>query len=214
MPGDRIENQLPSLFFRERVRHGCKQAMVHDDGRDFPDWESWRLGEVSDVYQPVTISKDIIKEGDYSVYGANGIIGKYTDYNHEYEQITIACRGTCGIVNFTKPKSWITGNSMIINLDNNRNIIKKFMYYELTSQNLKYLIGGSGIPQIIGSDLKKHKIYIPSLPEQQKIANFLSNIDELINSLEELLESAKLQKKWLLDNLVTGKIRLKEFRDE
>lgn len=68
------------------------------------------LGEIARIYQPQTISSTELTEDGFLVYGANGIIGKYKEYNHKTEQICITCRGnTCGMVNYTKPMSWITG---------------------------------------------------------------------------------------------------------
>nr|WP_257012942.1 restriction endonuclease subunit S [Prevotella intermedia] len=64
------------------------------------------LSEIAKIYQPQTISLSEFTEEGYLVYGANGIIGKYREYNHRTEQICITCRGnTCGMVNYTKPKS-------------------------------------------------------------------------------------------------------------
>mgnify|MGYP000523731721 CR=1 FL=1 len=61
------------------------------------------LSEIAQIYQPQTISSTELTEDGFLVYGANGIIGKYKDYNHETEQICITCRGnTCGMVNYTK----------------------------------------------------------------------------------------------------------------
>ena len=148
---------------------------------EFTDkWQEMRLGDICEIYQPQTIPQsDFTKEG-YNVYGANGIIGKYHSYNHEKEQIAIACRGnSCGAVNFTNPKSWITGNAMVINLDNSKNADKIFVYYVLLNSNLNYLVTGSGQPQIT-SNIKKHSIKLPTLAEQKKIAQVLSACDKEI----------------------------------
>ena len=69
------------------------------------EWEKVKLKEISEVYQPQTISQRELTDSGFDVYGANGIIGKYGRYNHEFEQVVIGCRGNCGAVNFTKPKS-------------------------------------------------------------------------------------------------------------
>ena len=47
------------------------------------------LSEIAQIYQPQTISSTELTEDGFLVYGANGIIGKYKDYNHETEQICI-----------------------------------------------------------------------------------------------------------------------------
>ncbi|HPB91842.1 MAG TPA: restriction endonuclease subunit S, partial [Rugosibacter sp.] len=64
-------------------------------------WSSTTLGESCDIYQPKTIStKEMVPEGAYPVFGANGIIGRYDKFNHEEPQLLITCRGaTCGSVN-------------------------------------------------------------------------------------------------------------------
>jgi type I restriction enzyme S subunit len=77
-------------------------------------WVEATLGEVCEMYQPKTIGlKDLISDGQYPVFGANGLIGYYDKYNHEDPQLLITCRGaTCGSVNISNPFSWITGNAM------------------------------------------------------------------------------------------------------
>ena len=177
---------------------------------EFTDkWQEMRLGDICEIYQPQTIPQsDFTKEG-YNVYGANGIIGKYHSYNHEKEQIAIACRGnSCGAVNFTNPKSWITGNAMVINLDNSKNADKIFVYYVLLNSNLNYLVTGSGQPQIT-SNIKNHSIKLPTLAEQKKIAQVLSACDKEIELLKSKFQCLKTQKRGLMQRLLNGKVRVK-----
>ncbi len=54
----------------------------------------------------------------------------------------------------------------------------------------------------------KHSIILPSLEEQNKIASFLSTIDEDIDNIKKLLELRKEQKKGLMQRLLTGEIRI------
>ena len=171
------------------------------------EWEKVKLKEISEVYQPQTISQRELTDSGFDVYGANGIIGKYGRYNHEFEQVVIGCRGNCGAVNFTKPKSWITGNAMVINLDNSTKSIKTFIYYLLSNTNFQYLISGSGQPQIT-SDIRYHEIKLPNLDEQQKIAEVLMACDDEINLLNLKLENLKKQKQGLMQKLLSGKVRI------
>lgn len=192
----------------EKYKKGVVQAIFsqklrfnNEKGNNYPNWDEKKLGEIAKTYQPVTISQNVLTEDGYLVYGANGIIGKYSKYNHELEQIAVTCRGnTCGTVNYTQPKSWITGNAMIINLDDSELADKRFVYYQLTHQNLNYLIAGSGQPQITGN-IKEHKIMIPSLLEQVKIVEFLTLLDKKIDLINKNLEQARLFKKSLLQQM-------------
>ena len=71
-------------------------------------WKTAKLGDVAKLYQPKTITKkEMSDDGEYPVYGANGIIGRYNCYNHEDSQLVIGCRGSCGEVNVTQEKCWI-----------------------------------------------------------------------------------------------------------
>ena len=58
------------------------------------------------MYQPKTIGKkDMSADGAYPVFGANGVMGRYHSFNHEEPQLVIGCRGACGSVHITEPKS-------------------------------------------------------------------------------------------------------------
>jgi hypothetical protein len=169
-------------------------------------WKKVRLGEIGEVYQPETISQSLLTEKGFKVYGANGVIGYYSRYNHENEQIAVVCRGsTCGLVNFTEAKSWITGNAMVINLDGNPNYSKLFVYEYLKNDNLNYLITGSGQPQIT-SEIKKHIIKVPSLKEQNAIAQILDTAHQELKLYEQKLQLLQAQNKTLMQKLLTGEV--------
>ena len=122
----------------------------------------------------------------------------------------ITCRGsTCGTVNRTYGPSWITGNAMVINVDKNKQIDKKFLFYCLLKDNFSSIISGSGQPQIVRNPLAKWKILLPPLPEQGKIADILSKADEEITLLTRKLSALKTQKTGLMQKLLTGQIRVK-----
>ena len=173
-------------------------------------WKEVKLGEIADLYQSQTISQEMLVDTGYPVYGANGFIGYFHKCNHDTWQIMITCRGsTCGTVNRTSGPSWITGNAMVINCDTYE-ICKLFLYYKLLLENFSSVISGSGQPQIVRSPLLKWKVNIPSdISEQQAIADVLSTADDEINLLNQKLEALKEQKKGLMQQLLTGQIRVK-----
>lgn len=70
---------------------------------------------------------------------------------------------------------------------------------------------GATINSINGGDLKKFKIPLPPLPEQKAIAQVLSTWDTAIQKTEALLAQKELRKKWLMQQLLTGKKRLEGF---
>ena len=158
------------------------------------------LSEIAQIYQPQTISSTELTEDGFLVYGANGIIGKYKDYNHETEQICITCRGnTCGIVNYTKPMSWITGNAMVINTDKYQDkVYKRYLYHFLTAYNFNSIISGSGQPQIVRTPLEKLKITLPPISEQKQKAMILDRIQDKIDINHKVLNLYIRQKQYQL----------------
>ena len=157
------------------------------------------LSEIAQIYQPQTISSAELTEDGFLVYGANGIIGKYKDYNHKTEQICITCRGnTCGMVNYTKPMSWITGNAMVINTDKYQDkVYKKYLYHYLSAYNFNSIISGSGQPQIVRTPLEKLKITLPTISEQKQKAMILDKIQDKIEINHNVLNLYILQKQYL-----------------
>lgn len=158
------------------------------------------LGEIAQIYQPQTISSTELTEDGFLVYGANGIIGKYKEYNHKTEQICITCRGnTCGMVNYTKPMSWITGNAMVINIDEHPNkVCKRYLYHYLSAYNFNSIISGSGQPQIVRTPLEKLEITLPSIFEQEQKAMLLDRIQAKIEISNRVLSLYQEQKQYLL----------------
>ena len=109
---------------------------------DKSKWEYKKLGEVCDLYQPKTISSDmLVPDGKYLVYGANGVIGKYNKYNHENSEVLMTCRGaTCGTINVSAPYSWINGNAMVVHprtIDLNAQYLLAITYISYLKNNEK-----------------------------------------------------------------------------
>ena len=150
--------------------------------------------------------------GKYPVYGANGIIGKSDDYIFEDSKVAITCRGaTCGNVHLTKPKSWITNNSLI--LENSEKINKKYLKETLIQNSVHAAITGTAQPQITIKKLKTIKYLLPPLPEQEKIAEVLSTVDGAIEKTDKIIEESKLAKKGLMQDLLTKGIGHSEFKE-
>ena len=126
---------------------------------------------------PTIPASEFTDEG-YLVYGANGIIGKYNRYNHEDKTITIACRGaSCGAVNITEPKSYITGNAMAI--DNIiENVQFEYLAYFLHMFDFKRIITGGAQPQITFTNLKKVEVPIPSMELQSEFEKTIKQADK------------------------------------
>lgn len=152
-----------------------------------------------------TIASSMLKDSGYPVYGANGIIGYYSEYNHDKETILVTCRGaTCGSVNICEPFSYINGNAMALdNLDEKIDI--KYLYYYLKKRGFDDVISGSAQPQITRTSIEKIEIPICEISKQKMIVNLFDKIELLINNQKRQLQ--------LLDELVKARF-VEMFGDE
>ena len=100
----------------------------------------------------------------------------------------------------------------------NNNIAIGFTGYLMQSNNVRYQIKliaqGIKVLSISSKRLKEIFLNIPNIPEQQKIASFLSAIDKKIELTDKKLEFLEKYKKGLMQKLLTGKIRFPGFKDE
>ena len=192
---ERIATQSKLIEKLESLIKGLRVSLMQIENGNIV-----HLGEIARIYQPQTISSTELTEDGFLVYGANGIIGKYKEYNHKTEQICITCRGnTCGMVNYTKPMSWITGNAMVINTDEYQNkVCKRYLYHYLSAYNFNSIISGSGQPQIVRTPLEKLEITLPSIFEQEQKAMLLDRIQAKIEISNRVLSLYQEQKEYLL----------------
>lgn len=133
-----------------------------------------------------TISKnELVEDGKYLVYGANGVIGKSNKYTHENPTLMVTCRGaTCGSLNISKPFSYINGNAMAFDsIDKNFDLM--YLYYFLSSRGFNDAISGTAQPQITRENLKNIDVLELSLEKQKQIAKTLDKVNELIELRKE-----------------------------
>jgi type I restriction enzyme S subunit len=139
-------------------------------------WKNETLGDACEMYQPKTISgKDMVENGAYPVYGANGVIGRYNQFNHEEPQLLITCRGaTCGSVNISAPRSWVTGNAMVVRPKNGSLELHYLEYLFRGGIDISKAITGAAQPQITRTNLAPLEISYPvSVDEQRRIVDLL-----------------------------------------
>jgi type I restriction enzyme, S subunit len=189
---------------------GGKMVYNEELKREIPEGWEVKTFEYFEMYQPKTISeKEMDPTGKYFVFGANGIVGKYSQYNHEESEIAVTCRGnSCGNIVRTIPNSWVTGNAMIIK-DSEGCLKSEFIYQLLNWVGLDTVISGSGQPQITRTNLSTLKFVKPNeevLIEFNRISE--SIVKRKISGIYEDYQLADLRD-WLLPMLMNGQVKVK-----
>lgn len=139
-------------------------------------------------------SNFLIKRNDLLIAMSGATTGKVSIYNLE-EKAYLNQR--VGLFKAIKP-------SLI-----NYSFFTQFIFSNFFSVQLTSLLVAGAQPNISSKDIESLKIKLPSLPEQQKIAEVLSLADDEINLLKNELKELKLQKKALMQKLLTGQVRVK-----
>ncbi len=158
------------------------------------------LGELCRPKQWKSLAtKDFVKSG-HPVYGANGVIGFYTAYNHELPTIAIGCRGACGHIHITKPRSYITSNAMALDELATSECDQTYLAEFLKYRGLSDVTTGAAQPQITRTNLERVQIPLPPLDDQIRIAHLLGKVEGLIaqrkqhlQQLDDLLKSVFLK---------------------
>lgn len=184
-------------------------------------------------------SKDEIFDEGYCVFlNAKNITKNGFDFNHiqyiseekdkelrngklEKFDIVLTTRGTIGNValndNIKYENLRINSGMVLLRSENLKYIKYVYMYMKskLFIHQVDKISFGSAQPQLTVKEIKKFKVVIPiNETEQQKIADILSTQDKVIELKEKLLKEKEKQKKYLMQNLLTGRKRLKGFDGE
>lgn len=149
-------------------------------------------------------NESFVENGEYEIYGGNGILGYTNSFTHEGDDLIIGRVGAlCGNVRLIKGKKWISDNALVANTNEN----ERFIEYNLKVLDLNKLANKNAQPLITGTMVKEQVIALPSLPEQTHIANFLdrktTELDTLIANKKSLIELLKEERTAIINHAIT-----------
>ena len=155
-------------------------------------------------------------EGEYPVYGCNGIVGSTNEFNNEDAPI-IGHIGSAGIVNWGEGKHFVTYNGTMCKVKQEL-MTSRYLYHLLCVMNLPQYVKGSQ-PFLSYGDFSKVKIPVPPLEVQREIVRILDSFTELtaelIAKLTAELTARKKQYEFYRDDLLKfdNEVEFKSFRE-
>ena len=142
-------------------------------------------------------------EGDFPVYGGNGLRG-YTDQaNFSGECAIIGRQGAfCGNVRYFKGEAYMTEHAVVVCATPEHNT--RYLSYLLSTMNLGRLSGQSAQPGLSVKTLAKQEVKMPSLEIQDRVASILALLDEKIELNKTVNENLEQQARavfqaWFID---------------
>lgn len=172
----------------------------------FPEFTGeWKYFSINDVCSEFKSGKNIKADlissnGNFPVYGGNGLRGYTSSYNHDGLYVLIGRQGAlCGNVRSVFGKIYITEHAIAV--AGNEKSDTNFLHYLFLKMNLGQYSDQSAQPGLAVNKLLKLKVLLPSISEQIKIAKLLSLLDERIAVQSRLIEDLKKLRCAIIENV-------------
>ena len=176
------------------------------------DWEVKRLGDFAPLQRGFDLPTDKIVKGEYPVVYSNGILNYHNEFKVKAPGVVTGRSGTIGKVTYVESDYWPHNTSLWVTDFKNNN--PKYVFHLYKYLDLSKFASGSGVPTLNRNDVHAAKIAAPPLSEQQRIVDVLELWDTAIEKQTALIEQLTLRKRGLMQQLLTGKKRLKGFEGE
>ncbi|HOE16638.1 MAG TPA: restriction endonuclease subunit S [Syntrophorhabdaceae bacterium] len=169
-------------------------------------WEVKRLKRICNFAYGDSLSSEDREDGDFYVYGSNGVVGTHKNANTREPVIIVGRKGSYGKINFSRTSVFAIDTTYFID-DSHTKENLYWLSYMLRCLDLDIGSKDSAVPGLAREDAYKNCIPLPPLPEQQAIADFLDRetgkIDTLINKNQGLIELLKEKRMALISRAVT-----------
>ena len=173
------------------------------------NWEVKKLGAVFDIGNGRDYKH--LNTGKIPVYGTGGLMTYVNEYLYDGETVCIGRKGTINMPQYHNGKIWTVDT--LFYTYNFRKTDVKFLYYLTQRIDWNSYNTATGVPSLTSQNISNILVSFPPLHEQHRIASALTSIDNLISSLGKLIEKKKNIKQGAMQQLLTGKTRLKGFSE-
>lgn len=180
---------------KKRLKWG--PALRFPTFRDSGNWDKTELNKLLTIGS----GKDYkhLSTGDIPVYGSGGYMLSVNDYLYDGESVCIGRKGTIDNPIFLTGKFWTVDT--LFYTHSFIKCVPKFIFYQFQRINWKNYNEAGGIPSLSKTTINKIEILVPSSAEQQKIADFLSSLDNAICLQTQKIDALQQHKKGLIQKL-------------
>ncbi|MBU2213965.1 restriction endonuclease subunit S [Patescibacteria group bacterium] len=206
-----IEKLERKIALKKNVKKGLMQQVLTGKKR-LPgfsgEWEEVKLGDCLKVKHGKSQKEVEDIHGDFPILGTGGEMSRTNAFLHNKPSVLIGRKGTIDKPQYMDTPFWTVDTLFYTDVFDS--CCPKFIYFQFLLIPWKLYNEGSGIPSLSASTISTIKIQIPVFDEQEAIANVLTSADKEIEFLELKKQKIQDQKKYLLNNLITGRIRTPE----
>lgn len=215
---DALIKELDALIEKKRMVLKATMQDLLTARRRLPGFsEPWIVKTIDEICfrfdnLRIPVAEKMREKGSTPYYGANGIQGYVKGFTHNGEFILLAEDGANNLkdypIQYVKGKIWVNNHAHVLSANENY-ATTRFLSFSLKCIDYEKAIVGGSRAKLNSSTLMLLNVYIPtSLSEQQAIAAILSDLDLEIAELEKKKEKYTSIRQGMMQQLLTGKIRL------
>lgn len=218
------DETIEKLDAATKLVSGLKQNLLHQIiyKNQFHHKAEWSLKPVSELFdildskrKPLNSSQRQNMKGDVPYYGANGQVGTVDDFIFNEPLILLAEDGGYFDEYKTRPiayrifgKSWVNNHAHVLKAKESFNF--DYLYFAFVHKNIMPFLNGGTRAKLNKAVLEKIEIPIPNRPDEQKaIANLFNSLEQRESLLKQKTSLLQIQKQGLMQQLLTGKKRVK-----
>ncbi len=162
------------------------------------EWISKTIGDIAPLQRGFDLPTRQICNGKIPVVYSNGIMNHHSSYKCVAPGLVTGRSGTIGKFTYIEDGYYWPHNTSLWVTDFHDNN-PKFIYYLYQTIHIEQYSTGSGVPTLNRNNVHRHKTFIPKLKEQNKIAAFLSLLDERIATQNKIIEDLKKLKSAIIE---------------
>ncbi|MDV4043702.1 type I restriction endonuclease [Elizabethkingia anophelis] len=195
---NKIIEQLKTLIYNFRNQIFKQKIRFNDkNGGRFSEWTEVKIGDILKIGSGRDYKH--LKSGKVPVFGTGGYMTMVDDYLYEGETVCIGRKGTIDKPMYHNGKIWTVDT--LFYTHSFQYCVPKFIFYLFQTINWLEYNEASGVPSLSKTTIERISVQIPSIPEQEKIALFLTKIDKKIQTEKIIIKQLENQKKYLLHQL-------------
>jgi len=174
-------------------------------------WEVKKLKHVGRFKSGDSITTEEIRdEGQYPVYGGNGLRGYYSEYTHEGDHVLIGRQGAlCGNINYAKGKFWASEHAVVVTLFGHKSY---WLGNLLSSMNIGQYSVSAAQPGLAVEKVKNLLVPVPPEQKQEDMVRFLEeklfDLDSQEQKIKQSITLLQEFKSALISHVVTGKVKV------
>ena len=212
---DKAIETVEKLIENSKAQKKALTQQLLTGKRRLPEFEGkWlrvKLSELTEITYGKSPKEILCDEGRFPVIGTGGVVGRTNTALYDGPSVIIGRKGTINNPLYIAGSFWAIDTTFYCVPKSTCDI--NWLYYTFISINLKNYNEASGVPSLSRGTLYSIRTFTPPIKEQQRIALILATTDKEIETLQQKLDCLKQEKKALMQQLLTGKRRVKVDAD-